>query len=39
MENRHRVLKRMYGPMGDEVTGGWKNLYDEFWFVLPIRYD
>jgi hypothetical protein len=24
-----RVLRRIFGPKRDEVTGGWKKLHDE----------
>jgi predicted RNA-binding protein YlqC (UPF0109 family) len=25
----NRVLRRIFGPKGDEVTGGWRKLHDE----------
>jgi hypothetical protein len=25
----NRMLKRIFGPKGDEVTGGWKKLHNE----------
>jgi hypothetical protein len=25
----NRVLKKMFGPKGDEVTGGWRRLHNE----------
>jgi hypothetical protein len=25
----NRVLRRIFGPNGDEVTGEWKNLHNE----------
>jgi hypothetical protein len=25
----NRVLKRIFGPKGDEVSGGWKKLHNE----------
>jgi hypothetical protein len=25
----NRVLRRIFGPKGDEVTGGWRILHDE----------
>jgi hypothetical protein len=25
----NRVLRRMFGPKRDEVTGGWRNLYND----------
>jgi hypothetical protein len=25
----NRVLRRIYGPNGDEVTGGWRKLHNE----------
>jgi hypothetical protein len=25
----NKVLKRIFGPKRDEVTGGWRKLYDE----------
>jgi hypothetical protein len=25
----NRVLKRIFGPKGDEVTGGWRKLHNE----------
>jgi hypothetical protein len=25
----NRVLRRIFGPKGDEVTGGWRNLHNE----------
>jgi hypothetical protein len=25
----NRVLRRIFGPKGDEVTGGWRKLYNE----------
>jgi hypothetical protein len=25
----NRVLRRMFGPTRDEVTGGWKELHNE----------
>jgi hypothetical protein len=25
----NRVLKRIFGPRRDEVTGGWRNLYNK----------
>jgi hypothetical protein len=25
----NRVLRRMFGPMKDEVTGGWRKLHNE----------
>jgi hypothetical protein len=25
----NRVLRRIYGPKGDKVTGEWRNLHDE----------
>jgi hypothetical protein len=25
----HRVLRRIFGPKGDEVTGGWRKLHNE----------
>jgi hypothetical protein len=28
-ENRLRVLRRIFGPKGDEVTGGWRKLHNE----------
>jgi hypothetical protein len=28
-EYRLRVLRRILGPKGDEVTGGWRNLHNE----------
>jgi hypothetical protein len=24
-----RVLRRIFGPKGDEVAGGWRNLHNE----------
>jgi hypothetical protein len=24
---KNRVLRRIFGPKRDEVTGGWRNLY------------
>jgi hypothetical protein len=26
---QNRVLSRMFGPMTDEVTGGWRKLHNE----------
>jgi hypothetical protein len=26
---RNRVLRRMFGPKRDEVTGGWRKLHNE----------
>jgi hypothetical protein len=28
-EYRLRVLRRIFGPKGDEVTGGWRKLHNE----------
>jgi hypothetical protein len=28
-EHRLWVLRRIFGPKGDEVTGGWKKLHNE----------
>jgi hypothetical protein len=28
-EHRLRVLRRIFGPKRDEVTGGWRKLYNE----------
>jgi hypothetical protein len=28
-EHRLRVLKRIFGPKRDEVTGGWRKLHNE----------
>jgi hypothetical protein len=28
-EHRLRVLRRIFGPKRDEVTGGWRKLHDE----------
>jgi hypothetical protein len=25
----NRVLRRVFGPMRDEMTGGWRGLHDE----------
>jgi hypothetical protein len=25
----NRVLRRIFGPKRDEMTGGWRNLYNE----------
>jgi hypothetical protein len=25
----NRVLRRIFGPKGDKVTGGWRNLHNE----------
>jgi hypothetical protein len=25
----NRVLRRIFGPLGDEVTGGWRKLHNE----------
>jgi hypothetical protein len=25
----NRVLRRIFGPKGDEVTGGWRKLHNE----------
>jgi hypothetical protein len=25
----NRVLRRLFGPKGDRVTGGWRKLYNE----------
>jgi hypothetical protein len=25
----NRVLRRISGPKGDEIAGGWRKLYDE----------
>jgi hypothetical protein len=25
------VLRRIFGPKGDEVTGGWRKLHNEFY--------
>jgi hypothetical protein len=25
----NRVLRRIFGPKGDEVTGGWRNVQNE----------
>jgi hypothetical protein len=27
----NRVLRRIFGPKRDEVTGGWRKLYNEGW--------
>jgi hypothetical protein len=29
VEHRLRVLRRMFGPKRDEVTGGWRKLHNE----------
>jgi hypothetical protein len=29
MELENRVLRRMFGPKGDEGTGEWRNLHSE----------
>jgi hypothetical protein len=26
---KNRVLRRIFGPKGDEVTGGWRKLHNE----------
>jgi hypothetical protein len=26
---KSRVLRRIFGPKGDEVTGGWRKLHNE----------
>jgi hypothetical protein len=28
-EHRLRVLRRIFGPKRDEVTGGWRKLHNE----------
>jgi hypothetical protein len=27
--SENRVLRRIFGPKGDEVTGGWRKLHNE----------
>jgi hypothetical protein len=29
MVSENRVLRRIFGPKRDEVTGGWRNLYNK----------
>jgi hypothetical protein len=29
MSDENRVLRRIFGPKRDEVTGGWRNLHNE----------
>jgi hypothetical protein len=38
----NRVLRRIYGPKGDEVIGGWRRLHNEEGtsvFVLFAKYN
>jgi hypothetical protein len=32
----NRMLRRIFGPKRDEVTGGWRELHNEEMF--PVRY-
>jgi hypothetical protein len=29
MVSENRVLRRIFGPKGDEVTGGWRKLHND----------
>jgi hypothetical protein len=29
----NRVLRRIFGPKRDEVTGGWRKLHDELYYL------
>jgi hypothetical protein len=29
LREEHRVLRRIFGPKKDEVTGGWRKLHNE----------
>jgi hypothetical protein len=33
----NRVLRRIFGPQGDEVTGGWKQLHNVYFSPSTIR--
>jgi hypothetical protein len=34
----NRVLRRIFGPKRDEVTGGWRKLYDELHSLYSSSY-
>jgi len=34
----NRVLRKIFGPKGDEVTGEWRRLYNEQLYDLTICY-
>jgi hypothetical protein len=35
----NRVLRRISGPKGDEVTGGWRKLHKDELHVLFAKYN
>jgi hypothetical protein len=36
MVSENRVMRRIFGPNTEEVTGGWKKLYDEELIICSI---
>jgi hypothetical protein len=35
----NRVLRRIFGPMKDEVTGGWRKLHNEELLLIFAKYN